>query len=180
LKELWELFKVFAQIGVLTFGGGYAMLPMIQEEIVDKRGWATDEEILDYYAIGQSTPGIISVNTATFIGYKRKGILGAIVATLGIVFPSIVIITVIAIFFDQFEHYQIVQHAFAGIRVAVAALILNAIISMWQKAIKDYLGIIIFLLSFSVVAFLDISPIWVVIISFLVGVIIKGKKVDSK
>ncbi|CEP77992.1 chromate transporter [Defluviitoga tunisiensis] len=180
MKELWELFKVFAQIGVLTFGGGYAMLPMIQEEIVDKRGWATDEEILDYYAIGQSTPGIISVNTATFIGYKRKGILGAIVATLGIVFPSIVIITVIAIFFDQFEHYQIVQHAFAGIRVAVAALILNAIISMWQKAIKDYLGIIIFLLSFSVVAFLDISPIWVVIISFLVGVIIKGKKVDSK
>jgi len=180
LKELWELFKVFAQIGVLTFGGGYAMLPMIQEEIVDKRGWATDEEILDYYAIGQSTPGIISVNTATFIGYKRKGILGAIVATLGIVFPSIVIITVIAIFFDQFEHYQIVQHAFAGIRVAVAALILNAIISMWQKAVKDYLGIIIFLLSFSVVAFLDISPIWVVIISFLVGVIIKGKKVDSK
>ncbi len=180
MKELWELFKVFAQIGVLTFGGGYAMLPMIQEEIVDKRGWATDEEILDYYAIGQSTPGIISVNTATFIGYKRKGILGAIVATLGIVFPSIVIITVIAIFFDQFEHYQIVQHAFAGIRVAVAALILNAIISMWQNAIKDYLGIIIFLLSFSVVAFLDISPIWVVIISFLVGVIIKGKKVDSK
>lgn len=180
MKELWELFKVFAQIGCLTFGGGYAMLPMIQEEIVNKRGWATDEEILDYYAIGQSTPGIISVNTATFIGYKRKGILGAIVATLGIVFPSIVIITVIAIFFDQFEHYQIVQHAFAGIRVAVAALILNAIISMWQNAIKDYLGIIIFLLSFSVVAFLDISPIWVVIISFLVGVIIKGKKVDSK
>ena len=180
MKELWELFKVFAQIGVLTFGGGYAMLPMIQEEIVDKRGWATDEEILDYYAIGQSTPGIISVNTATFIGYKRKGILGAIVATLGIVFPSIVIITVIAIFFDQFEHYQIVQHAFAGIRVAVAALILNAIISMWQNAIKDYLGIIIFLLSFAVVAFLDISPIWVVIISFLFGVIFKGKKVDVK
>ncbi len=78
MKELWELFKVFAQIGVLTFGGGYAMLPMIQEEIVDKRGWATDEEILDYYAIGQSTPGIISVNTATFIGYKRKGILGGL------------------------------------------------------------------------------------------------------
>src|SRR5690606_21453090 len=102
----------------------------------------------------------ISVNTATFIGYKRKGILGAIVATLGIVFPSIVIITVIAIFFDQFEHYQIVQHAFAGIRVAVAALILNAIISMWQKAVKDYLGIIIFVFSFVVVAFLDISPIW--------------------
>ena len=157
MKQLWELFKVFAQIGVLTFGGGYAMLPMIQEEIVDKRGWATDEEILDYYAIGQSTPGIISVNTATFIGYKRKGILGAIVATLGIVFPSIVIITVIAIFFDQFEHYQIVQHAFAGIRVAVAALILNAIISRWQKAVKDYLVIIIFVVSFVVGAFLDIS-----------------------
>jgi len=120
------------------------------------------------------------VNTATFIGYKKKGVLGAIVATLGMIFPSIVIITIIAIFFDHFEQYQIVQNAFAGIRVAVAALILNAIISMWQNAIKDYLGIIIFLLSFSVVAFLDISPIWVVIISFLVGVIIKGKKVDSK
>jgi len=180
LKDLWDLFRVFAQIGALTFGGGYAMLPIIQEEIVNKRGWATDEEILDYYAIGQSTPGIIAVNTATFIGYKRKGIIGAIVATLGMIFPSIVIITIIAVFFDQFENYQIVQHAFAGIRVAVAALILNAIVTMWQKAVKDYIGIIIFLVSFFVVAFLDVSPIWVVIISFIVGIIIKHKKVDSK
>lgn len=180
MKDLWDLFRVFAQIGALTFGGGYAMLPMIQEEIVNKRGWATDEEILDYYAIGQSTPGIIAVNTATFIGYKRKGIIGAIVATLGMIFPSIVIITIIAVFFDQFENYQIVQHAFAGIRVAVAALILNAIVTMWQKAVKDYIGIIIFLVSFFVVAFLDVSPIWVVIISFIAGIIIKHKKVDSK
>ncbi|HOB15704.1 MAG TPA: chromate transporter [Defluviitoga sp.] len=180
MKDLWDLFRVFAQIGALTFGGGYAMLPIIQEEIVNKRGWATDEEILDYYAIGQSTPGIIAVNTATFIGYKRKGIIGAIVATLGMIFPSIVIITIIAVFFDQFENYQIVQHAFAGIRVAVAALILNAIVTMWQKAVKDYIGIIIFLVSFFVVAFLDVSPIWVVIISFIVGIIIKHKKVDSK
>jgi chromate transporter len=176
MKELWEIFITFAKIGSLTFGGGYAMLPMIQEEVVKKHKWATDEEVIDYYAIGQSTPGIIAINTSTFVGYKLRGISGGILATLGMVFPSIVIITIIAIFFQRFQEYEIVQHAFGGLRVAVVALILNAIINMWKKSIKDNIGIIIFLISFLVAAFLKVSPIVVVVISFLTGIIIQNKK----
>lgn len=176
MKQLWKLFSTFARIGSLTFGGGYAMLPMIREEVVKKQKWATDEEVIDYYAIGQSTPGIIAVNTATFIGYKLRGIPGGIFATLGMVFPSLIIITTIAIFFQQFQSYKIVQHAFAGLRVAVFALILNCIINMWKKSVKDYIGIIIFALSFIVVAFLNLSPVVVVVISFIAGIIIQGRK----
>lgn len=176
MKELWEIFITFAKIGSLTFGGGYAMLPMIQEEVVKKHNWATDEEVIDYYAIGQSTPGIIAINTSTFVGYKLRGISGGIFATLGMVFPSIVIITIIAIFFQRFQEYEIVQHAFSGLRVAVVSLILNAIINMWKKSIKDNIGIIIFLISFLVAAFLKVSPVIVVVISFLAGIIIQNKK----
>jgi len=179
MKDLWNLFITFARIGSLTFGGGYAMLPMIQEEVVKKHSWATDEEVIDYYAIGQSTPGIIAINTATFIGYKIKGVFGGIFATLGMVFPSIVIITIIATFFKQFQDIKIVQHAFGGIRVAVVALILNAIINMWKKSITDYIGIIIFSISFLVIAFLKLSPVVVVITSFVVGLIIQQNKEDD-
>jgi chromate transporter len=179
MKDLWNLFITFARIGSLTFGGGYAMLPMIQEEVVKKHNWATDEEVIDYYAIGQSTPGIIAINTATFLGYKLKGIMGGIFATLGMVFPSIVIITTIAIFFQQFQDLTIVQHAFGGVRVAVVALILKAIINMWKKSIKDYTGIIIFSVSFIVVAFLKLSPVVVVITSFIVGLIIQQNRIET-
>jgi chromate transporter len=178
MKDLWNLFITFARIGSLTFGGGYAMLPMIQEEVVKKHNWATDEEVIDYYAIGQSTPGIIAINTATFVGYKLKGVVGGIFATLGMVFPSIVIITIIAIFFEQFQDLQIVQHAFGGIRVVVVALMLNAIINMWKKSVKDYIGIIIFSVAFIVVAFLKLSPVVVVITSFIVGLIIKQNRIE--
>lgn len=116
MKELWELFIVFAKIGGFTFGGGYAMLPILQREVVENRNWATSEELMDYYAIGQCTPGIIAVNTSTFIGYKRKGIIGGIVATIGCVFPSLVIIMIIAAFINSFTHIVWVQHALAGIR----------------------------------------------------------------
>ena len=104
MKELINLFKAFAKVGVLTFGGGYAMLPILQREIVEKNNWATDEEIMDYYAIGQCTPGVIAVNTATFIGQKNKGVIGGIVATLGVIFPSIVIITIVAAFISNFSN----------------------------------------------------------------------------
>ena len=162
---------VFFKMGSFTFGGGYAMLPIIQEEIVNKRKWATDEEVLDYYAIGQSTPGIIAVNTATFIGYNQRGILGGIFATLGIVSPSIVIITTIAAFFKNFQDYTIVQNAFGGIRVVVAALILNTVFKMYKDSVKDWLGIALFVISFLLLAILDITPIVVILISGLVGVI---------
>lgn len=171
MKELWELFSIFFKMGSFTFGGGYAMLPIIQEEIVRKRKWATDEEILDYYAIGQSTPGIIAVNTATFIGYNQKGIIGGIVATLGIVSPSIVLITIIAAFFKNFQDYKVVQHAFGGIRVVVAALIFNAALKMYKDSVKDWVGIFLFIASFLLLVFLDITPIVVIIISAIIGII---------
>ena len=147
------------------------MLPIIQEEIVKKRKWATDEEILDYYAIGQSTPGIIAVNTATFIGYNQKGIIGGIVATLGIVSPSIVLITIIAAFFKNFQDYKVVQHAFGGIRVVVAALIFNAALKMYKDSVKDWVGIMLFIASFLLLVLLDITPIVVIIISAIIGII---------
>lgn len=147
------------------------MLPIIQEEIVNKRNWATDEEILDYYAIGQSTPGIIAVNTATFIGYNQKGILGGISATLGIAAPSIIIITIIAAFFKNFQDYQIIQHAFGGIRVVVAALIFNTVLKMYKDSVKDWVGILLFIVSFLLLVFLDITPIIVIVISAIIGMI---------
>lgn len=162
---------IFFKMGSFTFGGGYAMLPIIQEEIVNKRKWATDQEVLDYYAIGQSTPGIIAVNTATFIGYNQRGLIGGIVATLGIVSPSIVIITIIAMFFKNFQDYVLVQHALGGIRVVVAALILNAVLKMYRDSVKDWLGVFLFIISFLLLVFLDITPIIVIITSALVGII---------
>lgn len=171
MKQLLELFLVFFKMGSFTFGGGYAMLPIIQEEIVNKRNWATDEEILDYYAIGQSTPGIIAVNTATFIGYNKQGILGGVVATLGVVSPSIIIITIIAAFFKNFQDYTIVQHAFGGIRVVVAALILNAVLKMYKDSVKDWVGILLFLASFLILVLLDITPIIVIVSSAIIGII---------
>lgn len=180
VRQLLELFIVFAKIGSFTFGGGYAMLPIIQEEIVDKRGWASEEEVIDYYAIGQCTPGIISVNTATFIGYKLRGIAGALFATLGIISPSIVIITTIATFFTHFQDYKVVQHAFGGIRVAVVALILNAIAQMWGKSVKDYVGVIIFIVAFVTVAFMNVSPIIIIVISAIAGIVIQDRRAAMK
>ena len=144
MKELWELFIVFAKIGGFTFGGGYAMLPILQREVVENRNWATSEELMDYYAIGQCTPGIIAVNTATFIGYKRKGIIGGIVATIGCVFPSLVIIMIIAAFINSFTHIVWVQHALAGIRVCVCVLVLDAVIKLAKKSLIDAATYLIF------------------------------------
>lgn len=177
LKELFELFMIFFRIGGFTFGGGYAMLPAIQREIVEERKWATNEEIIDYYAIGQCTPGIIAVNTATFIGYRRKGIIGGIVATLGMVTPSLIIITTIAAFFKQFQEIQVVQHAFGGIRVVVAALIANTVIKMASQSIKDWMGILLFVFALFIVAVFNTSPFIVIITASLVG-ILRCKNMD--
>ena len=179
MKELVELFLVFCRIGGFTFGGGYAMLPIIQQEIVDKRKWATDEEVMDYYAIGQCTPGIIAVNTATFIGFKLKGVIGAITATLGVVFPSVVIITIITAYFKQFQDYELVKHAFGGIRPAVAALVLNAVAKMWNKSIKDRIGIAVFFIAFLFIAFTKISPIVIIICSATLGIVLKTKSFEK-
>ena len=137
MSKTKELFWTFFKIGAFTFGGGYAMLPMLQKEVVEKRGWASEEELMDYYAIGQCTPGIIAVNTATFVGQKTAGIAGGIIATLGVVFPSLIIITIIAAFIQNFSDLAIVQNAFAGIRVCVCVLILNAVVKLWKKSVVD-------------------------------------------
>ena len=173
MKELWNLFWTFARIGSFTFGGGYAMLPMLQKEIVEKYGWATEEEIMDYYAVGQCTPGVIAVNTSTFIGYKRKGIIGGTVATLGITFPSLIVITLIASALQSFNDNPIIQHAFAGVRVVVAVLVANVVVKMLKTAIVDWVGIVLFTAALIVGLFFDISPVYVIIGSALTGIISK-------
>lgn len=132
-----DLFLTFARIGVCTFGGGMAMLPILQREIVEKRGWATDEELTDYYAIGQCTPGIIAVNTATFIGYKLRGNSGGVFATLGVVFPSVVIITLLAAFLSSFADIPVVQHALAGVNACVVALIAASVVKLGKSSLKN-------------------------------------------
>ena len=169
---LFDLFKTFCRIGGLTFGGGYAMLPMLQKEVVDERKWATNDELLDYYAVGQATPGIIAVNTATLVGYKVKGIWGALFATLGVVFPSFVIILVIASFLQNFSKYVIVQNAFSGIRVAVGVLILNAIIGLLKKSVVNKISMVIFIATCLLGIVLNISPIYIVIAACIIGILI--------
>lgn len=170
MKDYLDLFIAFARIGGFTFGGGYAMLPVIQREIVDKRGWATNEEILNYYAVGQCTPGVIAVNTATFIGHKRKGVLGSIVSTIGMVTPSIIIIILIAAFLKNFAAYRIVQNAFAGIRIAVCATVVVSLISLWKKSVKNWLDILFCIAAFVLSAFTSLSPVWIVLLAGAGGV----------
>lgn len=179
MKELLNLFFVFARIGGFTFGGGYAMLPMIQKEIVENKKWASDEEIMNYYAVGQCTPGVIAVNVATFIGYKLKGIWGAVFATLGVVTPSVMIITIIAAFISNFTHIPAVRHALDGINVVVSVLVFNAVINLWKKGVKSIFGIVLFALAFTVSVFFDISPLYTIVISVTCG-IIYGKKASQK
>ncbi len=185
MRKLWEMFATFARIGGLTFGGGYAMLPILQREVVENHQWATEEELADYYAIGQCTPGVIAVNTATFIGYRQAGILGSIFATLGVVFPSVVIITVIAAFLTNFADLKVIQYAFEGIRVCVCVLIFNAVQKLWKKSVIDQPTTVIFLLVFLVSAGLavgqsfypnlfSVSPIIYVVIAGVTGVILHG------
>lgn len=180
MKTIIDLFLAFAQIGVTTFGGGYAMLPIIQREIVEKRKWATEQEVMDYYAIGQCTPGIIAVNTATFIGYRLAGVIGGIVATFGVVFPSIVIITIIAIFLKNFADIEFIKHAFAGIRVCVCVLILDSVIKLGKKSIIDNRCIVIFLVILALSLLTPISPAFLVIAAGVAGFFLKPAKKGEK
>ena len=174
MNTLIGLFLSFAKVGVMTFGGGYAMIPILEREIVENKGWAEYEEMMDYYAVGQCTPGIIAVNVATFIGRKIAGIPGGIFASLGMVFPSLVIICIIAGVLSNFSDLPAVKSAFAGIRVCVCVLIFNAIIKLWKKAVPDKAALIIFLLVFVLSVFFDISPVIFVIVCAFAGIIIKN------
>ena len=177
MKKLWTLFWTFAKVGVMTFGGGYAMLPILQREVVEKKGWATDEELTDYFAIGQCTPGVIAVNTATFVGQKHAGIAGGIVATLGVVFPSLVIISALAKVITAYAHLAWVQHAFAGIRVAVCALIASSVLKLAKGNLKKWWHVLLAVAAFAVVA-LGQSPVWVVAVCAVLGATL-GKKVNA-
>ncbi len=172
LKTLIKMFVAFAKVGCLTFGGGYAMLPMLQKEIVEKNKWATEEELIDYFAIGQCTPGIIAVNTATFVGFKAAGVIGGIVATLGLVFPSLVIIMIIAAFIRNFTDLEVVQNALKGIQVCVCALILDAVIRLGKKSLSDKYCVLVFLLAFFAAQFSGISTIFVIIGAGVLGILI--------
>ena len=176
MKQLLELFLTFAKIGGFTFGGGIAMLPMLQKEIVEKKNWATQEELMDYYAIGQCTPGIIAINTATFVGYKQKGTIGGIVATLGMAFPSVVIITIIAALVSNFQDLPAVQWAFGGIRAAVVALILSSVIKLMKKSVIDIPTALIFIAVAVLATVTNVSPVVFVLIAGVIGLLLKGGK----
>jgi len=168
-KTLVELFFVFFKIGAVTFGGGLAMLPIIEKELVIKRNWVTKDTLLDYFAIGQATPGIIAVNVATFLGYSRAGILGAIIATLGVVTPSIIIISIIAKFLSGFSENVTVKKALAGINVVVAALLTKVLWGFRKKIFSSILAFILFLLAFLGIAFFNVNTILIVVASIFIG-----------
>ncbi len=177
MKKLWTLFWSFAKMGVMTFGGGMAMLPILQREVVENKGWATDEELTDYFALGQCTPGIIAVNVATFIGQKQAGILGGVIATLGVVFPSVVIISLLAGLITSYSHLEWVKHAFAGIQVCVCVLIFNAVTKLLKKSVVDVPTAVIFILVLLGGVFLDLSPVWFVVGAALLGILLKNLEV---
>jgi len=169
MVSLWELFTAFAAVGTMMFGGGYSMLPVLRREIVEKRAWSNDEELLDIFAVAQCTPGVIAVNTATYIGYKKRGISGAAAATVGVITPSIIIILIIASMLTNFAEIAAVQNALAGIRVAVCVLVLQAVVKLYSACRKSVVSLLIFAAGFVMVGVLGLSPVWPVLFAAGVG-----------
>ncbi len=170
MKELLELYFAFFRIGGLTFGGGLTMLPMLKYELVEKKGWVTEDELLDYYAVGQCTPGIIAVNTATFVGHKRKGVVGGVFATLGMVSPSLIIVSILAMFLDQFMSNIYVAHAIGGIKVVVCALMLQTVVTMAKKTVKSKLAAVVCLVAFLLAMFSPVPTVLIVVLAGVFGV----------
>ena len=178
---LLDLFCTFFRIAALTFGGGDAMLPMLQRELVEKKKWVTEEEILDYFAIGQCTPGVIAVNTATFVGCRKAKAAGGILATLGVIAPSLIIITVIAAVLSNFAEIPAVRNAFAGIRVAVCVLIINSVVKLLKKSVVDKLtGIVFVVVAVCAIVFRNVSPVVFVLAAGVLGIVtrvfVQGRK----
>jgi chromate transporter len=176
IKNLLNLYSSFAKIGTFTIGGGLAMMPMMQAELIEKRKWITDEELIDYYAVGQSTPGIVAVNVATFVGYKQMGIIGGIFATLGMVTPSLVIIMILAGLINSINDFPIIQKALKGINVAVAALLTSTIINFMKKTIRKFTNAIFMLISFLLVFVLKLPSFWIILFALLIGVVLTYKE----
>ena len=169
IRELLALYLTFVKIGAFTFGGGLAMMPIMQRELIEKRGWLTEEELIDYFAIGQSTPGIIAVNVATFVGYKKLGIFGGIIATLGVVTPSWVIIMLLAGAISSVDKYPLAQKALRGINVAVAALLTSVIVKFSKKTIKNVWNALFMLLAFALIYFFKVQSVWIIIAALITG-----------
>jgi len=164
-----QLFWAFFRVGLYTFGGGYAMLPMMERLIAQKKGWATTQEIAELFALGQVLPGIVSVNTATFVGIKQRGFRGGLAATLGVIAPSLIVATTVAAFFETFMEIELIRNAFSGIFVAACALIVAAVYKIFRACVdlsaklKTLLSLILLAGSFTAIAFFGVSPVFVVI-----------------
>lgn len=169
MRAYWELAWTFARIGSLMFGGGYVMLPLLQREVVEKKGWVSQEELLDCFAISQCTPGVIAVNAATYVGYRQKGIVGSVIATVGVIVPSLIMICILAGVLQQLAHYPAVVSAFAGIRVAVAALVTATLWRLYRKGVKGAFANGLFAAAL-VLSLLGVNPVWIVVGAAALGV----------
>lgn len=168
--DLLRLWFTFFYVGMFTIGGGYVMLPFLERELVDKHKWLSHEELIDIFALGQSTPGIIAINVATFVGVKKRGVVGGLVSTLGMVMPSFIIITLIALFWNDISDISVVEKFFSGVRVVVAGLLISAVYKLFRKSINDIVGVLIFLAAFVAIVFIHVSPVFVVITAAVAGI----------
>lgn len=170
-NECLRLFLAFLKIGAFTFGGGYAMIPLITEEAVNKNNWISDDDMLEVVAIAESTPGPIAVNSATFVGYKVAGVKGALCATLGVILPSFVIISLISLVLEAFNEFKPVRYAFMGIKAGVLALIVKAFIQMFKKNEKSLFSYFIMVMAFILMTFLPINAIFIILFAAIAGII---------
>lgn len=180
MKEYFELYWAFFRIGGLTFGGGLSMLPMLKYELVEKKKWVSEEQLLDCYAVGQCTPGIIAVNTATYVGYLKKGLAGAIWGTAGMITPSILMITTLCLFLNNFMDNVWVQHALMGIKGVVCALMLNTVISLAKKSLISSLCVIIGIVALIFAMFSDIPTVLIVVVAAIAGILYEKVKGGAK
>ena len=180
MRELLKLFWAFVVIGATTFGGGYSIMPVLERELIKKRGWLTMDEVLDFFTIAQITPGVLAVNIATFTGHKRKGITGGILATIGFVLPGISLMLLISVFVEHFAEYQIVANALKGIRLAVCALVLKMIIQLCKGFFKDFRAVLICLTAFTLSAVFSISPVFIILGAGIAGFFLFPNAVNKK
>lgn len=176
MPKILEIFLIYFKIGAFTIGGGYAMIPLIQQEIVEKKNWMSEEEFMDMFAVIQSAPGPLAVNSAVFLGYKVGGVLGAITATLGAVLPSFIIILLIATFFRDIREYAFMQAIFNGVRPAVVALIIAAVYKLTKSSHLTKSGIFISIGSLLILIFFGLSPIWLIVLSAILGIFISNRE----
>lgn len=162
---LWKIFAVFFKMGLFTFGGGYAMLPILKSEVAEKYKWVSEEELLNYYSIGQCTPGMIAVNAASFIGYKLRKLSGLVAATAGVIAPSVIIILLVALILRQYMDNQYVQWAFGGIRISVVALIINTVTDLWKKGVKRVRDYVVFAVALVLLFWCNLSAIVIVLLA---------------